>query len=63
VNRLPHFLTPAAEAEAREGAAWYEGESEGFGAAFLEITDRTLAAVRENPGCFQSSTETCDAHC
>ena len=52
MSPLPHSLTLEAEQDAKKGAAWYEGESKGLGSAFLEIMDRTLATVVENPHLF-----------
>jgi toxin ParE1/3/4 len=46
---LPLSVSPRAEAEVREAARWYENESEGLGAAFLEAVEQTLDAIVENP--------------
>jgi len=42
-------VSPRAEEEALRAAQWYEQQSQGLGAAFLEILEQTLASVVENP--------------
>lgn len=49
MTRLPLSVNPQAEEEARKAAGWYENESEGLGAAFLELVEQTLTAISENP--------------
>ena len=49
MNRLPAVVTLRAEAESREAAQWYEERSQGLGAAFLEIVEKTLVDISENP--------------
>lgn len=49
MSRLPLSISSRAERETLEAARWYEGESPGLGAAFLEIVEKTLDAVVEAP--------------
>ena len=42
----------AAVIELRAAAKWYETQREGLGEAFLEATDRTLAAIVTRPRAF-----------
>lgn len=49
MRRLPLFVGPQAEEEAQKAAGWYEGESRGLGAAFLEVVEQVLAQIEENP--------------
>ena len=46
---LPLSINPQAEEETQKAARWYEGESQGLGAAFLELAEQTLTAISENP--------------
>jgi plasmid stabilization system protein ParE len=45
----PLSVSPQAEREAHRAAQWYEKESAGLGAAFLEVVEQTLEAIEENP--------------
>ena len=49
MTHLPLTVVPKAEAEAREAARWYDVESPGLGAAFLEVVTQTLVEIVENP--------------
>jgi toxin ParE1/3/4 len=49
MSRLPLSVSPRAEREALEAARWYERESSGLGAAFLEVVEQTLDTVTEAP--------------
>ncbi len=49
VNDLPLIVKPRAEQEALEAARWYNQESPGVGAAFLEAVEQGLVAIQENP--------------
>jgi hypothetical protein len=49
VTRLPVAVRPQAEAEAVRAAQRYENESSGLGVVFLELTEKALAAISENP--------------
>lgn len=46
---LPIALGPRVEREVQEAAQWYENQSQGLGAVFLEVIERTLRAIEENP--------------
>jgi plasmid stabilization system protein ParE len=43
------FVGRRAQREADEAARWYESESKGLGSAFVEVLERVLAQVEENP--------------
>lgn len=49
MTRLPLSVNPQAEEETQKAAKWYENESQGLGAAFLELVEQTLTAISENP--------------
>ena len=49
MTRLPLSVNPQAEEETQKAARWYEDESQGLGAAFLELVEQTLTAISENP--------------
>jgi mRNA-degrading endonuclease RelE of RelBE toxin-antitoxin system len=40
---------PAAKAELRDGAAYYQARREGLGEEFLEEVRKTVALIRRNP--------------
>jgi len=42
-------VSARAEAEIAAAARWYERESAGLGAAFLEVLDQTLQGIEEGP--------------
>ena len=49
MTRLPLSVNPQAEEEAQKAARWYEDESQGLGAAFIELTEQALTVISENP--------------
>lgn len=49
MKRPPIVVGVLAEDEARADARWYEGESHGLGAAFLEVIEQVLSEIAENP--------------